>query len=188
MFAPRKSSQKSLLASFSMYQLILIALMATLGVATKPFVVPLAHMITGPLFIPGGTVAGGFYMLWIVLGAALVNRKGAGTLICAVQAILVVALGIYGTHGIVSFLTYLIPGIAIDIVFALQKAPRSALTFFLAGCLANITGSYLVNLVFFRLPWIPLLLSLSASALSGGLGGLIAYSLQHQVNTFIQHT
>jgi hypothetical protein len=166
------------LRRFSLFQLVILALVAALGVASKPVVVPLAHMITGPLMIPGGVLAGGFYMLWIVLGAGLMDRRGGGTLISLVQAILIVSLGLYGTHGIVSFLTYLAPGLAVDLVFWPGGRWRgSSLAFFTAGMAANICGSYLVNLVFFRLPWVPLLLSLSTAALSGGLGGLIAYAV-----------
>ncbi len=51
-----------ILNKFRLYDLVVIALMASLGIATKPIVVPLTHMITGPLFIPGGAVAGGLYM------------------------------------------------------------------------------------------------------------------------------
>ncbi|MGI6359108.1 MAG: ECF transporter S component [Bacillota bacterium] len=170
------------LRRFSLFQLVILALVAALGVASKPVVVPLAHMITGPLMIPGGVLAGGFYMLWIVLGAGLMDRRGGGTLISLVQAILIVSLGLYGTHGIVSFLTYLAPGLAVDLVFWPGGRWRgSSLAFFTAGLMANICGSYLVNLVFFRLPWIPLLLSLSTAALSGGLGGLIAYAVVHKL-------
>ena len=46
---------------------------------------------------------------------------------------------------------------------------------------ANVSGVIMVNLLFFRLPLIPLLLVLSASALSGGLGGLVAYTVIWQV-------
>jgi energy-coupling factor transport system substrate-specific component len=49
--------------------------------------------------------------------------------------------------------------------------------FFLLGLLANISGTYLSSLIFFRLPAIPLLLSLCTASLSGGLGGLIAYRI-----------
>jgi polyferredoxin len=48
---------------------------------------------------------------------------------------------------------------------------------FLAGMLCNLAGTIMVNLVYFRLPVIPLVLSLSAAALSGGLGGLLAFKL-----------
>src|SRR6056297_1009347 len=175
---------KKFLNSFSVFQLVIIALMAGLGVATKPIIVPLAHMITGPLYIPGGVIAGGFYMMWLVMGAGLVKKRGAATLIAMVQAIMMVSLGIYGTHGIVSFFTYIIPGLAVDFVFLFFSDPTKAIPCFLAGIAANISGTFLVNIVFFRLPLIPLILSLSSASLSGGLGGLISYSVIKQFEKF----
>ncbi len=175
---------KRLLAGFSVYQLIIIALMAGLGVATKPIVVPLAHMITGPLYIPGGVIAGGFYMMWLVLGAGLVNKNGTATLISAVQAIMMVSLGIYGTHGLVSFFTYIIPGLAIDLLLLFFKDPTKITPCFLGGIIANLSGTFLVNIVFFRLPAVPLILALSSASLSGGLGGIIAYSIIKQFENF----
>jgi len=47
--------------------------------------------------------------------------------------------------------------------------------------LANIGGSAMVNLVYFRLPLIPLLLSLCVAALSGGLGGILAFQIREQL-------
>lgn len=172
---------KRFLAKFSMFDLILLALMACLGVASKPLIVPLAHIITGPLYIPGGVIAGGFYMMWIVLGAGLVRKPGSGTLIAAVQAIMVVALGIYGTHGLMSLFTYVLPGIAVDVVMLIYRYKGGNVgCCFLAGIAANTSGTFLVNLVFFRLPPVPLILSVSSAALSGGLGGLIAYGVIRQ--------
>ncbi len=55
------------LKGFTVFELILMALLASIGIAAKPVVVPLAHMITVPLGIPGGAIAGGLYMFWIVL-------------------------------------------------------------------------------------------------------------------------
>jgi hypothetical protein len=170
------------LARFSMFDLVVLALMACLGIASKPIIVPLTHIITGPLYIPGGVVAGGFYMMWIVLGAGLVRKTGAGTLVAAVQAIMVMALGIYGTHGLMSLFTYLLPGLAVDLVWLLGGRRSNLGVFcFFAGLAANASGVFLVNVVFFRLPMIPLLLSLSSAALSGGLGGLVAYTVIRQV-------
>ncbi len=164
------------LRRFTVFDLIVIALMACLGIATKPLVVPLAHIITGPLFIPGGVLAGGFYMMWIVLGAALIGKAGTATLIAVVQAMVVMAVGMYGTHGIMSIFTYILPGLAVDGVF-LISGHRGCCSgcCFAAGVAANISGTFLVNLVFFRLPLVPLVLSLSTAALSGGVGGLIAH-------------
>jgi len=165
-----------------MFDLVVLALMACLGIASKPIIVPLTHIVTGPLYIPGGVIAGGFYMMWIVLGAGLVRKTGAGTLVAAVQAIMVMALGIYGTHGLMSLFTYLLPGLAVDGVWVIMKGSKNQAVFcFFAGLAANASGVFLVNVVFFRLPLIPLLLILSSAALSGGLGGLVAYTVIRQV-------
>lgn len=86
---------------FTTFDFILMALMAALGIATKPIIVPLTHMITGPLFVPGGAVAGGFYMMWIALAAGLVGKRGAATITAIIQALIVVATGTFGSHGLV---------------------------------------------------------------------------------------
>ncbi len=173
------------LSRFTVFDLVIIALMACLGIAVKPFVVPLAHIITGPLFIPGGAVAGGFYMLWIVLGAGMVGKPGTATLIALVQAVAIIAVGFFGTHGAVSLITYLVPGLAVDFVLLLSRHRGCcAGCCFIGGIAANISGTLLVNLVFFRLPLIPLLLSGSAAALSGGLGGLLAFQLLRKLRQF----
>lgn len=52
---------------------------------------------------------------------------------------------------------------------------------FICGILANINGTFLVNVVFFRLPMVSLILTLSAAALSGGIGGLVAYSIVNRL-------
>lgn len=166
------------LSRFSGFELIIIAMMAALGIATKPVVVPLAHIITGPLYIPGGAIAGGFYMMWIVLGAGLVGKRGTATLIALVQAIMIIVTGVYGTHGILSIVTYTLPGLMVDLaLFIIRSKGNSLLGCFLGGIAANIGGTFLSNIVFFRLPLIPLILSLSSAALSGGLGGIIAYNI-----------
>lgn len=158
-------------------------MMAALGIATKPIIVPLTHIITGPLFIPGGTVAGGIYMMWIVLGGALIQKRGAATLIGLVQGIIVLVTGVYGTHGVASIVTYTLPGLAIDILWLLKRSRGGSLMdCFLAGITANLTGTYLSNLVFFKLPLIPLVISLSSGALSGGIGGVIAYNIMKKIN------
>jgi ABC-type thiamin/hydroxymethylpyrimidine transport system permease subunit len=176
--AIKSTAIKNYFKNFSVFDLIVIAIFAALGIAVKPVIVPLVHIVTGPLFIPGGAIAGGLYMMWIVVGAGLVGKRGAATLIAVVQAILVVAMGIFGTHGIMSLVTYVAPGIAIDLLWlAMRQKGDSIFACFFAGVVANMMGTLLTNYVFFRLSWIPLLLTLSGGALSGGLGGLIAYNI-----------
>lgn len=174
-----------LLDKFSLYDLIIIAMMAALGIAIKPVIVPLAQIITGPFFIPGGAVAGGFYMLWLVLGAGLTGKLGTATLIALTQALVVTGTGLVGSHGAMSLLTYTMPGILADLGL-LITGHRVCCNpcAFLAGMLANIGGTIMVNLVYFRLPWIPLILTLSAAALSGGIGGIIAFWILQQLLKF----
>lgn len=172
----QQKPQKRFLNSFKVHHLVIIAMMAGLGIAVKPLVVSLAHLITGPLFIPGGALAGGFYMMWLVLGAALLNRSGAATLIGLVQSVMVLAVGVFGSHGIFSLVTYTVPGLAVDGVLLITRLePREKLTMFLCGIAANLAGVLLSNVIFFRLPLIPLILSLCMGALSGALGGLLAF-------------
>lgn len=167
---------KSFLGKFRAFDLVIIAMMAALGIAVKPVAVALVHIVTGPLFIPGGSLVGGFYMMWIVLGAALVNKRGTATLIGLVQSIMVIATGVYGTHGIVSLLTYTLPGLTVDVLLWLTRQEAGAkMAMFIGGIGANLCGVFLANLVFFRLPLVPLLLAISAGALSGALGGLLAW-------------
>ncbi len=168
--------------SFTVLDFILMALMAALGIATKPLIVPLVHMVTGPLFIPGGAVAGGFYMFWIALSAGLTKKRGSALITAFIQAIIITVTGSFGSHGLLSLFTYTLPGMMIDIVFLIiRRKWTSKMDFFLAGIIANITGTYLSNLVFFRLPAVPLVLSLASAVLSGGLGGLIAYAIYKNI-------
>lgn len=170
--------RKGLLATFSIFNLIIIAMCAGLGIAIKPIIVPLVHIVTGPLFIPGGAVAGGLYMLFIVVAAGLVGKTGAATLTCAVQAILVIISGVPGSAGILSLVTYIMPGVMVDLLFVIIRHKGCcAFCCFLAGLVANLTGTFLTNFVFFRLPFVPLMLTLFAAALSGCLGGLIAWGV-----------
>jgi hypothetical protein len=178
--------KKRFLSSFSVFDIIVIAMCAGLGIAVKSVVTPLVHIITGPLFIPGGAVAGGIYFLFIVLAVSLVARHGAAILVCIVQAIVVIIFGIFGNQGIMSLFTYSLPGIVVDLFYLLvRRQGINAFTCFFMGLLANLTGTFMSNLVFFRLPFVPLMLTLLAGALSGGLGGLIAWSITKQLRKLI---
>ncbi len=149
---------------------------SALTIAFKTIAGILVRLITGPLCIPGGALAGGLYMLWMPLGLSLINKKGVGFLISLVQVIVLLVTSAPGSHGIWSFLTYLMPAIAVECVFLFRFQHRTTvLHFAVATMLANIIGTFGSNLLFFRLTWIPLLFTLTASALSGVIGGIIGY-------------
>lgn len=122
-------------------------------------------------------------MLWLVLGQGITKKRTTASFIGLVQAILVIISGVYGTHGIISLVTYTLPGVMTDVAaFFLDDKMYTPVGFFILGLVANVTGTFLSSLVFFRLPLIPMLLTLSVASLSGGLGGLIAYKILNELN------
>jgi hypothetical protein len=169
------------LKRFGVYDLIIIAVMAALGIALKPVITLAVHFISTPLMIPGGSLAGGLYMMWLVLAFALTGKCGAGTLVGLVQAVMVMLLPIPGSHGAMSLVSYTAPGVALDLLMLLMLVLPGRgfdrLASFFGGLVANLTGTLIVNLIFFKLPPLFLLVTICAAALSGGVGGLIVWEL-----------
>lgn len=176
------------LSRINLFHLILIAVIAALGIAIKPVVVPLAQLITGS-FIPGGAAMGGIYMLFLVLAVSLTRVRGAGLLCGLVQALLVMALGVAGSHGAASLITYTLPGLAVDLVFlplTLRRRPPNILVCVLACMLANITGTMAVAFALFQVELIMAMLMLSLAALSGALGGVAAWAITKQMRNHLR--
>ena len=158
-------------------------MLAAVGIALKGVIVPLAAIITGPFYIPGGVLTGGFYMMFLVLGPALTGKRGAAFMVSLIQALLVTISGAPGSHGPVSFFTYTASGIAVELWFFLSRHTACcAFCCFIGGMVANMAGSFAVNLVIFNLPFVPLMPSLCVAALSGGLGGLVANAVVKKIN------
>lgn len=167
---------------FLLADYIILSMLAAVGIALKGVIVPLAAIATGPFYIPGGVLAGGFYMMFLVLGPALIGKRGAAFLVSLIQALLVTIIGTPGSHGPVSLFTYTVSGIAVELWFFLSRHTGCcALCCFIGGMVANVAGSFGVNLVMFNLPFVPLLLSLCVAALSGGLGGLLAKTVVKKI-------
>ena len=174
-----------ILQHFTVRDLVLIAAMAALGIAIKPVVVPLVHLVSMPLMIPGGALAGGLYMMWMVVAEGLTGKRGTATMVGFVQAILVMVAGVAGSHGAMSLLSYTLPGVAVDLGLLLMRHRVCCLPCAsVAGVLANLTGTVMSNVIFFSLPLIPLLLSLTVSAFSGGIGGLLSWQLLKSLTRF----
>ena len=173
------------LRRFSVKDLILIAAMAALGIAIKAVVNPLIQLASAPLFIPGGSLGGGLYMMWLVLAVGVTGKRGSATLAALVQAIIVVLTGIGGSHGILSLVSYTLPGFAIDVWLFISRHHICCLLCSFVSCvLANLCGTIAVNLIFFSLPTIPLLLTLAAAAFSGGVGGVLSWHLLKALRQF----
>ena len=165
------------LASYSSQDLLYIAILSALGLAIKPIVTPLIHLISAPLMIPGGSLAGGFYMMWIALAIAIVKKPGAGLLVGITQAIVIVSLGYFGNHGAVSLLSYTLPAVSAELIAILYKNKGSLFAQVSICTSANITGALIVTLLIMRLALIPLLISLIAASISGIIGGILSFSI-----------
>ncbi|MGI6721133.1 MAG: ECF transporter S component [Anaerovoracaceae bacterium] len=167
-----------LMRKFTVYDLVVMAIMAAIGIALKPVVVPIAHLIAGPLMVPSGAFAGGLYMMWLVVGYGIVKKPGTATIIAIVQAVLVMVTGVIGSHGVMSLFTYITPGLCMDIALLItghRVCCRGCAV--MAGAVANAAGTACVNVVFFQAPGVYLILILAVALLSGGLGGLLAWQL-----------
>lgn len=163
---------------FRLFELVILAVMAAVGIAIKPILVPLAHIVCGPFMIPAGALAGGFYMMWIVIGYGLVQKRGSALIISVIQALLVIFTGVVGSHGIMSLFTYIIPGIAVEAILLLLRHKCCCIgCCILAGIAANVAGTACVNIVFFQAPGVYLILILSVAALSGMTGGWLSWQL-----------
>lgn len=169
---------KKLFEKFTLYELVICTVIATLGLALKQIIAPLATIMAGPFMIPKGALAGGLYMMWLIIGYGIVRKPGTALIIGLVQALLVMFTGIIGSHGILSLFTYLAPGLAVEVVMLLIRHRACCLPCCVVGGMAaNVAGVAAVNAVIFRVPGVYLILVLAVGALSGMAGGWIAHKV-----------
>ena len=155
----------------------LIALFASLGIATKSIVQPLVATITGPLYIPTGAVAGGVYMMWPVIAYGLVRKPGTATIVSLAQALFSLFIPV-GNFGLFSFVIYLAPGLAIDGFFFLSKHKACCAACCIgAAAIANAVGTFSYSSLLLALPEFALLFFTLLAAISGCIGGFIANML-----------
>ena len=169
---------------FSTRDLIVISTLAAIGIAIKPLVGPLFKMISTPLAIPGGSLAGGFYMLWLSLAVFMVGKTGTGTLFGVVQALIVMVAGMQGNQGALSLISYPLPGIVADLLYLLFKDGDKVISHVLICAIANLAGALLVAVLLFRHP-LALVFTIGGLALlSGAVGGLVSKGLYAQLKKY----
>ena len=157
--------------------LVLMTLFASLGLATKNIIHPLIATITGPLYIPTGAVAGGVYMMWSVMAFGLVRKVGAASVTSLTQAFISLLLP-FGNFGLLSFVIYLAPGLAIDGFFLLSRHKACCgPCCIVAAAIANVIGTILVGALVLWLPLAMLSFLAVVAAISGCVGGFIANML-----------
>ena len=166
-----------LFTKYSSQDLLYIAIFSALGLSVKPIITPLIHLISSPLMIPGGSLAGGLYMMWLVLAIVIVKKPGAGFLVGFVQGVVMISIGFFGNHGAVSIISYTLPGITAEIASFLLKNKDNLFSQIMLCLFANISGTIVVTILIMRLALIPLIISLIAASISGMIGGIFSYSI-----------
>lgn len=151
-----------------------MALCCVLGLVVKKLVNPFANVITEVLHIPGG-ISTGFSIMFLVIAAEIVQMKQAGMMMGAVQGFLALALGRVGSMGILAPIGYIVPGMAIDLVYFLQRYVKCSQTerMVFANALAAVMASVTANLIVFHLRGPVLWLYFSVSATSGTIYGFL---------------
>jgi energy-coupling factor transport system substrate-specific component len=166
--------------SFSTRDLIIISTLAAIGIAIKPVVNPLFKMISAPLMVPGGSFAGGLYMMWLTLAIVLTRKAMSGILFGFMQAIIVMLMGMMGNQGAFSLISYFIPGVVASIVYWLFRGKDHCVAQVSICALANVSGAVLVALGFFHHPPLLVLIIAGMAYISGIVGGFLSYGLQKQ--------
>lgn len=166
-----------------------MALLSALGMVIKPAISPLFNLLTDFIKIPGGSTTAGISMLFLVFGAALTEKKGTAFLMGLIQAVISLALGLSAAGGLLVFITFTLPGVAVDLILTtglfrkLPMAPRMML----AGTLGVLAGSILSNALYFRLDPLPFFLFYTLGILSGSLGGLLAWMIRQRLPKQLLH-
>lgn len=161
---------------FSTRDLIIIASLAGIGFAMKIIIGPLFKMITVPLMVPGGSLAGGFYMMWLVLAVLIVSKWGTGLIFGLLQALIALVLGTKN-QGLLSLISYTLPGLALDFVYPLLRHPDKLYTHIILCALANMLGAGVIAVFLFHHPLPAVAVVLGMALISGVVGGVVSYSV-----------
>ncbi|NLJ57938.1 MAG: ECF transporter S component [Tissierellia bacterium] len=158
---------------FTLTEMIYISLLATIATVSKVPIRALSNLMTSSVGLPGGIVGGVYYMFWIVAACAIVRKHGVATLFCVLQIFVSLATS---NMPIIKLITYLPPGIAIDLFLLLRRSSEynKGVLMFL-GAIANCAGAATQAMVIMNLPLIATLVSCLTALVSGSVGGYLAY-------------
>ena len=158
--------------------LIFLALCCDLGLFSKRLISPLANVITDSLHIPGG-IGTSFSLMFLVVAAAIFPHFGCAAMMGAVQSGLALAFGMVGSMGALSWIGYIVPGIAIDCCMAAGRKVRlpASERVILANGIAAPCAALTANAIVFHLRGVVLMLYLSVSVTSGVICGMLGAQL-----------
>jgi hypothetical protein len=138
---------------FSTFELILLALFAALVVAAK-------IALRTPIQMPGHS--GIFWMAIVIVGAGVVRKRGAASIVGVTSGILAGFLGMGDFGALNTFLSYTAVGVGTDLALVLLQDPANPVSAALSASLGHL-GKFLVK-------W-------ALSAVTGAPAGFVALGL-----------
>ncbi len=166
-----------MLKKISTFDAVIVVLMAATGLAVKPVIGPIIKFAISPFLLSSGAISGIVYMVFPMLSVMVTRQVGSAALTGIIQGLIVFLTGIYGSHGILSIVTYTIPGLFIDAGYYLIRPLRKVWLVFLPTSLGNAAGNFLVGALFLRLPELPLIFATALAFVTGGFSGYLALFL-----------
>ena len=163
---------------YDLKSLLFLTLCCDMGLFGKRLIAPVANILTDFLRVPGG-IGTSFSLMFLVVAAMIVRKRGCATIMGIVQSAIALSLGMVGSMGALSPIGYIIPGLIIDIILAgtvhIDLDERLAMT------LANMAGAaaagLTANVIVFHLSGMILALYISIALASGAIFGALGYTL-----------
>lgn len=167
---------------FCTREVMTIAMLACLGAAMSVVIAQIGAQLRALVGMPGVTqVLAGLHVLWLVLAALLVPRRGAATSAGLLKGSLELLLG--STHGLIVLLVSAIAGLLIDLAMLLCPRRRPIPGLIVGAALGAGSNVILFQLIV-RLPTEKFAVSAAlfvftgVAALSGALaGGVLGLAL-----------
>lgn len=166
------------LGRFSVRDIVLVALLASVGGALSAYIGYLGNLVNRFVGVPfgAGQILAGLHIVWPLLAVALVGRFGVGTLTGLVKGFIEFLMG--GTHGLVILLVSFVEGAFVDLGLSLGLG-RSLWAFLLTGAVAAASNVFVFQALYFSgVPWTYILFMAGLAGVSGAiLGGWLSHDL-----------
>ncbi len=170
---------------YDLKSLIFMALCCDLGLFSKKMILPAVNVLTGFFHLPGG-IATSFSLMFLVIGAAVLPGYWAGTIMGVIQSILALCLGMTGSMGVLAPISYITPGIVIDLCLLLTKKKPYGIV--ISSVMASLTACLVTNLISHKLRGLPLFQYALTAAISGAICGGLAVMVSSKLTFIIRES
>lgn len=167
--------------------LVFLALCCDLGLFSKYMIAPVSNAVSDIFQIPGG-INTSFSLVFLLSAAMLVPHFGVCTLMSLVQALLAFFLGMTGRMGAFAAVSYLVPGMGMDVMLHLLRRRRIPMwtKMTLVNALSSLVASLTADLLVFHLHGMALLPFLLSALFFGGLFGLFGAAIVARLSSVLR--